>query len=76
MRNGEIKLARWLGFITALEARERQDEVKPVKLVVSRIDGEDLESGEYVQGCLDSNGAWAVPDTSVRVIRTRSVSAK
>jgi len=74
MRSGEIRLVRWLGFITVFDARERQNDVRPVKLVVSRVDGEDLQPGEYVQGCLGDEGVWAVLDTTVRVIRPQTES--
>lgn len=69
-RNGEAHQVRWLGFITREKAR--QSAGKSVKLVVSRVGNVDLQSGEYVQGCLVKDGAYALTDSVVAVIGRHS----
>ena len=61
-----MHMVRWCGFITRADARDSKG--KPVKLVISRIDGIDLEPGQYVQGCLVDSGVYAVTDSVVAVI--------
>ena len=39
-----------------------------MKLVISRVGKEDLESGQYVQGCLVEEGVYAVTDSVVAVV--------
>jgi len=49
LRDGRTKLVRWLGFISRKEARQRHGG-KPVRLKISRVDGEDLSEHQWVQG--------------------------
>lgn len=65
-RDGTAQQVRWLGFISREKAR--QSKGKSVKLVISRVESIDLQSGEYVQGCLVSGGAYALTDSVVAVI--------
>lgn len=65
-RDGSIRQIRWLGFINRRDAKRIRGQ--PVKLVISRVDGVDLEAGEYVQGCLTDAGVYAVVDSQVAVI--------
>jgi len=39
-----------------------------VKLVISRVEREDLQPGQYVQGCLTEEGVYAVIDSAVAVV--------
>lgn len=52
-------------FISRQNARRSQG--KPVKLVISRVDGEDLVPGQFVQGCLTDYGVFAVLDSRVAI---------
>lgn len=68
-RNGKLQLVGWMGFITRDEARKSAG--RPVKLKINRVDGVDLNPGEYVQGCYDGKGVYAVLDTVVVVLATK-----
>ena len=76
LRNGEFKQVTWLGFIDRIEARRLRDAV-PVKLDAVRfsnaagVDWVDLRPNEFVQGCLTADGAYAVTETGIRIIRIR-----
>ena len=65
LTTGKPYFARWLGFIGRQEARRLNG--KPVKLAIAQVDKVDLAEGEYVQGCLVSDGVYAVLDTYVAV---------
>jgi hypothetical protein len=65
-RDGSVRQVRWLGFINRQDARRSRG--RPVKLVISRVDCEDLAPGQYVQGCLTDAGVYAVVDSSVAVV--------
>ncbi len=72
MANGRSRQVKWLGFVQLDEAK-RLDRAKAVKLDVARysdtgIDWIDLQPGEFVQGCLTSEGAYAVTTPRVRVV--------
>lgn len=56
------KYCTWLGTISRSEARRRG---KPVKLIISRVDGYDLAADEYVHGCWTVNGVYAVIDVAI-----------
>lgn len=59
--------ARWLGFLSRADSKRSGG--RSVKLEISRVDGVDLEPGEYVQGCLVDAGVYAVFDTIVAIKR-------
>lgn len=65
-RDGKSHQVRWLGFISREKARQAAG--KSVKLVISRVECVDLQAGEYVQGCLVREGAYALTDSVVAVI--------
>ena len=65
-RDGRTHQIRWLGFIKRENARRSTG--RPVKLVISRVGKEDLQSGQYVQGCLVEEGVYAVIDSVVVVV--------
>ncbi len=64
--DGLPQQVRWLGLITRDDARRSGG--RPVKLVISRVDGVDLRLGQYVRGCLVERGVYAVIDSKVAVI--------
>ena len=65
-RDGRTHQMRWLGFIKREDARRSRG--RPVKLVISRVEREDLQPGQYVQGCLMEEGVYAVIDSAVAVV--------
>jgi hypothetical protein len=65
-RDGRAHQIRWLGFIRREDARRSRG--RPVKLVISRVEREDLKPGQYVQGCLMEEGVYAVIDSAVAVV--------
>ena len=65
-RDGRTHQMRWLGFIKREDARRSRG--RPVKLVISRGEREDLQPGQYVQGCLMEEGVYAVIDSAVAVV--------
>ena len=65
-RDGRTHQVRWLGFIKREDARRSTG--RPVKLVISRVGREDLQPGQYVQGCLVEEGVYAVTDSVVAVV--------
>ena len=72
MANGKSRQVKWLGFVQ-LEKAKRLDRAKAVKLDVARysdtgFDWIDLSPGEYVQGCLTSEGVYAVTTSRIRVV--------
>ena len=72
-KDGSYQYVPWLGFISRSDAKNMGI---PVKLHILRIGrGSDpdlqwteLRSGEHIQGCGTSNGAYALVDTNVRVV--------
>ena len=66
LKGGGIHYLPWAGVISRQDAKLRGG--KPVKLKVSRIDGYDLESGEYLVGCVIEGGAYAVIDTTPALV--------
>ena len=74
-RNGEYRYLPWLGF---LDRSEASGHGTPVKLLIDRIghgdsDGwnvrwVDVERGRHVQGCLTTQGVYAVVDQNVKEI--------
>ncbi len=74
-RNGEYRYLPWLGFLDRSEASHRG---KSVKLLIHRIgqgdaDGwnirwVDVGRGRHVQGCLTSQGVFAVVVQNVKVV--------
>ncbi len=67
-RDGKIDYRPWLGLIKRADAKRSTG--RPVKLLISRVDGYDLANGEYVQGCLSAcGGVYAVIDSKVAVIK-------
>ena len=66
-RDGTYEFVPWLGFINRKHAKKSAG--MPVKLKISRVDGVDLQPGEFVQGCLVSSGVYAVIDSSVVILR-------
>ncbi len=72
-KDGSYQYVPWLGFINVSDAKNLGI---PVKLHILRIgrgtrselQWKQLKSGEHVQGCGTSKGAYALVDTSVRVI--------
>ncbi len=72
-RNGDYLYLSWLGFIDREKARCVGT---PVRLKVSRIglmnewdtQWSEVPTGKHVQGCLTSDGVYAVLTPSVRVI--------
>ena len=67
-KDKKIDYIRWAGFIRRDLAKANR-RAKPVLLLISRIDGNDLEVGEYVQGCLIENQVYAVIDSAVSVVK-------
>jgi len=65
-RAGGTQQIRWLGFISREDARRSGG--RPVKLLISRVEREDLQPGRFVQGCLMAEGVYAVTDTTVAII--------
>lgn len=68
LKNQALKQMRWAGFIRR-ETAKKDYRSKPVLLAVSRIDGEDLKEGEYVQGCLIGTNVYAVIDSKVAIVK-------
>lgn len=66
-RNGGFNQVLWLGFISRQDARRSAG--RSVKIHITRVDGVDLAPGEYVQGCLVTNGVYAVIDSKVAIVR-------
>ena len=68
LKNESLKFMRWAGFIRR-ETAKADYRAKPVLLAISRIDGEDLQDGEYVQGCMIGANVYVVVDSKVSVVR-------
>ena len=68
--DGRLSWGEWSGYITAENAK-LINHTRSVRLLINRI-GEDqiqdLQPGQYIQGCQLGNSVWAVVDVSVRVI--------
>lgn len=79
LSNGDCRYYPWLGFIDREHAL-RLDRARPVKLVARRYRDErtvgeswiDVPEGRYVQGCLTSEGVYAVTHATVRLVPGRS----
>lgn len=75
-KDGSFGYVKWLGFIDTFEAKNLLG-ARAVKLEVARIgvrkglgnQWKDLSEGEYVMGCLISEGAYAVADVNLRTIK-------
>ena len=76
LKSGNYSYRRWLGFVTRDEVRQWQIEglaVIPVKLEIDAYGLEDglghpwheLDSGQYIQGCLTGEGVYGVLDSGV-----------
>lgn len=72
LRDGSHKYFRWCGLMSRSEAKLSGG--RSVKLAISRIDDRWLTEGEYVQGCLLSEGVYGIIDTEVSVISPHRVS--
>jgi hypothetical protein len=73
MANGKTRQVRWLGFLPLEQAR-RLERARAVKLDAARysdtgFDWIDLAPGEFVQGCLTADGAYAVTMSRIRVVK-------
>lgn len=66
LRDGGGQPVTWLGFIGRADAKLAG---RPVKLKIQRVDGVDLKPGEYVHGCLTSEGVYGVIDSQVAIVR-------
>jgi hypothetical protein len=72
-RNGDYQYRAWLGFVDRREALKLG---KPVKLQITRVGQQgdfgtawrDVPKGRHVQGCLTSQGVYAVVDWSVKLV--------
>ena len=72
-KDGSYQYLPWLGFVGRSDAKSLGI---PVKLHILRIgrgtscdlQWKELSEGEHVQGCGTAKGAYAIVDTSVRVI--------
>ena len=72
-RDGSYTYVPWLGFIERSKAKSCG---KPVKLLIARVGRkdswntiwEDIAEGRHVQGCITSNGAFAVIDHGVKIV--------
>ena len=62
-----LKMVRWAGFIRREKAKN-DHRSKPVLMSISRIDGVDLQEGQYVQGCLIGSEVYAIVDSEVAVV--------
>lgn len=66
-KDGKLEYVTWAGFIRRESAKTDFRSI-PVLLKISRVDGEDLEDGEYVQGCLIDREVFAVVDSSIPIV--------
>ena len=72
---GGYYYAKWLGFISRDEAKRLREsgEGQPVKLHILRVEPPgcawvELKEGQHVQGCVTSEGAYAVVNVEVKVV--------
>jgi len=73
---GDIKMMRWLGFISVAKARALHNEkaAKSVRLNVNQYSNEDtavrfidIPTDTFVQGCLTQDGVYCVIEAQVRL---------
>ncbi len=72
-RDGSYEYCQWLGFI---DRQRAINSGRPVKLLVARVGHQgdtcvswkDIPKGRHIQGCLTSEGSYAVADLNVRLV--------
>ena len=69
LRGGGLHYVSWAGLISRRDSKIRRG--RPVKLKVSRVDGYDLQSGDYLIGSVIDGRAYAVIDTIPAVVRAQ-----